>query len=79
MLSAIWPSKSEFLSLEDAQKEQCLHSGNYEAAATPYSEWETKNVKTQIEGCWPLIAEMHMKAMISLNPDPYIFSYTEKH
>ena len=33
-----WPSKSEFLSLEDAQKEQCLHSGNYEAAATPYGD-----------------------------------------
>lgn len=48
-----WPSKSEFLSLEDAQKEQCLRSGNCEAAATPYRERETKNVKTQKDaGPW---------------------------
>ena len=32
---------------EDAQKEQCLQSGSYQAAITPYGEQETKDVKNQ--------------------------------
>ena len=32
---------------EDAQEEQCLQSGSYQAAITPYGEQETKDVKNQ--------------------------------
>ena len=32
----------------------------------------------KIIGYWLRIAEMHMKGMISVSPDSYIFPYTEK-
>ena len=64
---------------EDVQKEQCLRSGSYQAATTPYGEQETKDVKNQIAGFWLQIAEMYMKRNISVSPDSCIFSYTEKH
>ena len=33
----VWPSKSEFLSPEGTQEEQCLQSSSCQAAVTPYS------------------------------------------
>ena len=34
--------------------------------------------KWKIIGYWPQIAEMHMKGMISVSPDSWIFPYIEK-
>ena len=44
-------------------------------AATPYGEpWGYENT-----GCWPQIAEAHMKGMISVSPASCIFPYIEKY
>ena len=50
-----------------------------QAATTPYGEQGTKNMSNQTAGCWPQIAEMHVKGMISVSPDSCIFPYIEKH
>jgi len=36
-------------------------------------------VKNQEAGCWPQVAEMRKKGMISVSPDTCIFPYIEKH
>ena len=43
-----------------------------------WGEWGIKDVKNQEAGCWPWIAEMYMKEMISVSPDACIFPYTEE-
>ena len=51
-------------------------SGSHQVAATPYDErWGTPNVENV--GCCLQIVEMHMKGMISMNPDSCIFPYME--
>ena len=51
-------------------------SGSRQVAATPCDEhWGTPNVENV--GCCPQIVEMHMKGMISVNPDSCIFPYVE--
>ena len=50
-----------------AQEEQCLLSFSHQAAAPIFSSCHclwcqgTKYMNNQIAGCWPQIAEMHMK------------------
>ena len=63
------PSRRDFLSLEGTQKEQRLGSNDDQG---------TKDVKKQITGFWPQIAEIHMKGMISVSPDSCIFPDIEK-
>ena len=46
--------------------------------ATPCDERGTKDVKNQITGCWPQIAEMHMKRIMLVRADSYIFPFIEK-
>ena len=48
---------------------------NLVAAGAPYNKQGTKDVKNQEAGCWPQLAEMHMKGMISVRPDSCIFLY----
>ena len=44
------------------------------SSVVPFSSSkETKEVKNQIAGCWPQIAVMHVKGMISVSPDSSIF------
>ena len=43
-----------------------------------YNKQELKDVNNQEVGCWPQIAEMHMKEIISVHPDTCIFPYIEE-
>ena len=69
----MWISEPRTLKRENKPATQQLL-----AAATPYSEQGTKVVKNQEAGCWPQVAEMHMKGMISVSPNACIFPYIEE-
>ena len=78
-----WPSKCEFLSPGRTmppifQPPSCCPS--LLPAATLYGGQGTKYMNNQIAGCWPQIAEMHIKKKknVSLSLDSYIFPYIEK-
>ena len=43
----------------------------------PSPDQGTKSLKTQTVGCWPQIAEIHMKEMILVSPDSCIFPCIE--
>ena len=48
------------------------------AAATLYGElWGTQE-EVKNAGCWPQIAEVHMKGILSVGPDSCILPNTEK-
>ena len=67
----------EPVSLKEIEEGEYLPSSSYQTAATPYGEPRgTQDVKTRY--C-PQIAEVHITGMISVSPDSYIVSYTEKH
>ena len=69
--------QGEPVSPKGIQEGEYLSSSSYQTAATPYGEPQgTQDVKTRY--C-PQIAKVHFTGMISVSPDSYIFSYTEKH
>ena len=60
---------------ETQEGKEDLSSISHQTAATPYGEpWGYENT-----GCWPQIAEAHMKGMISMSPASCIFPYIEKY
>ena len=54
-----------------------LTSSSHQAAATPEAELRG-NSGCEITGYWPQIAEVHIRGMISVNPDSCILSCIEK-
>ena len=67
----------EPVSPKGVQEGEYLPSSSYQTAATPYGEPRgTQDAKTRY--C-PQIATVRITGMVSVSPDTYIFSYTEKH
>ena len=63
-----WASEPE----ETLEGKEYQPSSSHQTAATPYSEsWGNSACKNT--RYWPQIAEVHIKAMISVSPDSYIF------
>ena len=60
-----------------AEEGDHLWSSSHQTAATPYMD--TKEAQEwKNTGYFPQIAEKHMKAIISMSPDSYIFPYIDK-
>ena len=65
---------------------QYLRSGRCHSPPTPPDSMVTAEelgvgeyVRNQKTGCWPQIAEMHIKRITSIIPDSCIFPYIEEH
>ena len=72
------PPASELVSPEELRKEKNnLPFGNQQTAVIPHGE-PRGNSGCENTGSWPYISKLHIKGMISVNPDCCIFSYLEK-
>ena len=70
-----WPSKCKFLALRTTRKE----NNTCDQATIRLQSFPTVRTEEfrmwKITGCWHQITEIHMKGMISVSPDYYIFPY----
>ena len=57
-------------------RKEYLSSKRHQAAANPYSESQGSS-EAKNTGYWPQIAEVHVKRMISVSPNSYIFPYID--